>query len=265
MDPKVRYFLDEALTALPEKLDLVYVDYNDRLSDDQVKSLLAGDQESLWDSTSEWESEQQHYHMRHLLFEECGLDDDEAQAVFDDDEAWEEFRETCYERDQSDWLDQLVRNTPNVQIRYDLDHEVPDYTMVEDLAEEAQAIAEAAGIDYETNSIALRSLVANASYGGILCVLHNSDLADVLKVDNWGRPNGGKVIFTDPYLLVYDGLNGSGHDEQVCGTIEIEIKEDTMRHDAGRYSWSDDIAGVVHGAYQTHAEFIPSSEEPNDA
>jgi len=251
------------IETLPEKLDLIYVHYDDKLTPEQVSELVKGNIEAVWDSLSEWESEAQHYSVmecwKESLKEFDGL---ERERLEEDDEAFDNFQQACWDRDESDWFDQLLAHTPGVMIRYYITDKFGDPVEIEgfttDLTveEQARSIADAAGISYDDNKETLHEIVVNASYGGLLCVLHCSDIRDVAKIDMGGRDKGGEVVFTDPYLLVYDGVNGSGMDGQVTGTVRIKIEEDTMRHDTGSYSWSDGIAGVVHGAYDTPAEFI---------
>jgi hypothetical protein len=164
------------------------------------------------------------------------------------------FIDECQERDASDPFGELLSATPGPMVRYSLGHDVEPYPWLEDddeLEERAQAIAEAAGIDFAVNRDACRSLVVEASYGGALCVLHRSDLGDLLPV-----LDGGRATFTDPFLVVYDGLNGSGSMEEVKGTVSIDrLSRESVRHDAGRYSWSDDIAGLVHSCAETRVSF----------
>lgn len=251
---RAKVLVQRAIDALPEKTDLIYVDYNDQLTEQQVRFHLAGDDESLWESLSNFESESTHQAVLSYLNE--ALDDpDEVEAVRDDDEAWERFRDECIDRDESDALRDLIRNTPAPMVKYDLDHVVEpnSWSMDDDeITEEMRGIAQAAGIDFEGNRKALRSLVVEASYGGSLHVLHRSDLADL---------HGAKrAVFTDPFLLVHDTLNGSGDMEEVKGEVTVEIGEDTLRLDAGRMSWSDDIAGIVHSACETPVKY--EKDEP---
>lgn len=263
---------EAVIETLPEKLDLIYVHYDDKLTDEQVTLAVTGDIEGLWESLSEWESDAQFFSVQECWKEALKeFDDDERERLEEDEEAFEIFQSTCWDRDESDWFDQLCSHTPGVMIRYYItdkdgdDYEIPPAMFEEDPSVEdtAKGIAEAAGISYDENKDTLHEIVVNASYGGMLCVLHCSDISDVLKVDVGGRPHGGEVVFTDPYLLVYDGMNGSGMDGQVTGTVRIKIEKESMRHDSGSYSWSDDIAGVVHGAYDTEAEFISHDKIDN--
>lgn len=254
---------EAVIDTLPEKLDLIYVHYDDKLTDEQVSYAVAGDIEKLWDSLSEFESDSQWYSIQEIWKETLKeFEPDERELIEEDDEAFERFQQECWDRDDSDWFDQLCRHTNGVMIRYYLtdkdgdEVEIEGYTTDLTVEEQAQTIADAAGISYDDNKDTLHEIVVNASYGGMLCVLHCSDIEDVMKIDMGGRPHGGEVIFTDPYLLVYDGMNGSGMDGQVTGTIKIKIEDGTMRHDTGSYSWSDGIAGVNHGSYKTEAEFI---------
>jgi hypothetical protein len=246
---------EAVIETLPEKLELIYVHYDDQLTDEQVSMLLKGDEEGVWDSLSEWESDAQWYSITECWTEALKeFEPDEREALEEDGLAMERFQETCWERDDSDWFNQLLRNTPNVQVRYYLNYSLEPDTWSwdgEQIDEAAKEIAEVAGIEYYDNKKALIDLIINAGYGGELCVLHNSDIRDVQKV-----LSGGTVTFTDPYLLIYDGMNGSGMDSQVTGTVTFKMDDDhPLRHDAGSYSWSDDIAGVNHGSYDTQADF----------
>lgn len=246
---RAKVILKRAIDALPEKTDLVYVDYRDQLTEEQVRALLARDNEALWESLDTFESDSRHNGVMYLLGEALD-DEDEREALRDDDEAWESFQQECWDRDQSDFLGDLIRNTPDPMVKYDLDHEVTpgSWAMDEDeITEEMRGIAKAAGIDFATNHAALRTLVVEASYGGSLHVLHRSDLADLR--------DAKRAVFTDPYLLVHDTMNGSGDMEPIKGEVTVEIGEDTLRLDAGRMSWSDDIAGIVHSALETPVKF----------
>lgn len=251
-----------AIAELPEKVQLVYVDYRDELGAEQVGYLIGGDMDSLWESLWPWEGDARLDGVQYLLHDILG-DEDTETVMYADEGAFDTFQEACWDRDTSDVLGDLIRNTPAAMVRYDLGHDVDAYpwTLEDDeLDERARDMADAAGVDWETNRDAFRSLAIEAPYGGGLCVLHCTDLDDVQTV-----AHGGTVTFTDPYLLVYDGLNGSGHCEQVKGTVVVPIvKGETMRHDAGSYSWSDDIAGVVHSAHATDAAFA-AKEDGSDA
>lgn len=246
---RAKVLVQRAIDELPEKTHLIYVDYRDSLTEEQVRFHLAGDDESLWESLSEFESEAQHYGIKSCL-DDVLDDDEEREALRDDAHAWERFCEECINRDESDAMRDLIRNTSDPMVKYSLKHEVDpgSWSWPHDAIEEsARAVAEAAGIDFATNHAALRILVIEASYGGSLHVLHRSDLADL---------DGAKrAIFTDPFLLIHDTMNGSGHMEQIKGEVSVEIDEDTMRLDAGRMSWSDDIAGIVHSACETPVKF----------
>ena len=250
----VKTLCERAIASLPEKTYVYHIDRGDELSAEQIAWILADDMEALWESFWEWEAEQQDGAVDYYL-SDTDLSSDEREALWADLHVLQDFRDEVIERDASTWFDDLIRNTPAVMIRYDTGHSVtPDsWSMNDDeIRDEMHAIAETLGIDYDANVDALRSLVIEASYGGELVILHRSDLADVMKVTG-----GGTVTFTDPQVLVYDGLNGSGAMEQVKGTVTLHVEADgdTMRHDAGRMSWSDDIAGIWHGACDTPAEF----------
>lgn len=51
---------DAAIADLGEKYELIYVDQGDRLSDDQIAAVVAGDWDKLWESNEDWESYSRH-------------------------------------------------------------------------------------------------------------------------------------------------------------------------------------------------------------
>jgi protein-tyrosine-phosphatase len=254
-----RALLAQAIDALPAKLELVYVDYRDELNDEQVRALISGDNEALWTSLDNFESEARWSGVRYAL-EEALPDPEDRDALTNDEDAYQRFREECDERDESDFLADLLRNTPRKMVKYGLNYEVASgsWAMDDDeIAEEVRGIAEAAGIDLESNHATLLSLVREATYGGTLHVLHHTDLSDL-----YPRPT--QAVFTDPYLLVHDKLNGSGYMEQIKGEVTVAIGDESLRLDAGPYSWSDDIAGIVHSACDTPVKFIKKENEHED-
>ncbi len=261
--------LARAIARLPRTVNLTYVAYDDQFTAEQIALLLAGDMESFWKSTADWEGDCQHQACVELLREAVRDEDDDTEvydAIFDDAASWEAFREACESRNTTTWFDDLVRQTGRAMIKYDLGYDLApgawDWTG-EQIAEAMAEIAAAAGIDLDVNKDVLRSLVVEASYGGSLHVLHHSDLADLL--GRGSQPRATQAVFTDPVLLVHDRLNGSGYADAVRGSVTVTVRDDTLQLDAGRMSWSDDIAGVVHAAHQTPVTYDYTAAPANDA
>lgn len=250
-DANIDHLLARAIEALPAQTHMVYVGLSDKLAGDEVGNLLLGDLAAVEDVMWGWEAEARYQSARDYLEDALG---DDAAALEADEDAWQAFQEECDMRDVSDPLADLMLATPAPMVRYSLDFVVAPASYAVDAFElegVARQIADAAGIDFAANRDTLILLAAEASYGGTLCVLHRTDLVSAADLAVYG----GTAVFTSPYLLVYDGFNGSGACARITGTVRIKVAADTMTHDAGSYSWSDDIAGVVHSAFETPATF----------
>ena len=64
----------------------------------------------------------------------------------------------------------------------------------------------------------------------------------------------GTIYWTKPTLMVLDPYNGSGHADDVVGTVTAEFDKDNLRIDAKGgafgYSWNE-VAGLTGGAYSS--------------
>lgn len=248
-----------ALTVshLDKKYELVYVDRGDRLTDDQIRKLLAGDEEVL---DEDWVSENRWHGVNAVL---DSLLDKEARGFLDEHGALEQVREAIEERDESDPIRDLMRGTGSKLFRYRLDAHAESGTWKfsdEQLSSAARALAAAAGVDFWDNCVALRELVANASCGGSLHVLWRGDIKPVYDAVCTVRFKDHApevtVQWTDPELLLLDQWSGTGYTVRVRGTVSLGFDPDRLCIDTARgpggYSWTD----VVGRGYQ------PEGDEP---
>ncbi|MEV5279850.1 hypothetical protein ACFYMW_26300 [Streptomyces sp. NPDC006692] len=239
------------ISRLDDEYELVYVDHGDRLTDEQVQKLIAGDEEVL---DEDWVSENRWRGVNAVL---DALLNQDARDFLDEHAALDQLREAIEERDASHPIRDLMRGTGSKLFRYRLEGQgEPGAWKFSDaeLTSVARGLAAAAGLDFWENCAALRELVANASYGGDLHVLWRGDIKPVY--DAVGRARGSDsapvitVQWTDPELLVLDRWNGSGHTVRVRGTVNLPFDPDRLCIDAARgpggCSWTD----VVGGGYQ---------------
>lgn len=253
------------ISRLDEKYDLVYINRGDSLTDEQIRNLFAGEMDVLDD---DWEFENRSQGVKCVLE---NLLDDDAREWLEENDALEKVREAVEERDQSNPVGDLMRETGSKLMRYRFDAEAdPDPWRFSDEQTEsaARALGEAVGIDVDTNADALRELVAHASYGGGLHVLWRGDIKPVYdavcKVRFSDPAPTITISWTDPELLVLDQWNGSGHSVRVRGTVSVAFDPDRLSLDTakgpGGYSWTD----VVGGGYQPEGDepqFIDPTEE----
>lgn len=238
---------DATVAELKERYDLVYIDYRDELSDEDVQNLLNGEVDKVEERLEEYTSENRH---RGAEYEVEQLLTDEQRELLEEHDLLYDLQDEIKDRDESDPIRDMLRNTPQKLMTVDLDHEVPDYTLREDdeFEQILADIAEAAGIELAANRDALAEMVGNASYGGRLMVIWYGDAEAAI--------GATKATWTDPSLLVYNGWNGSGFDGEVKGSVTRDLKAGDIVLDStrGRYSW-EQIAGVHRPAYSCSVDF----------
>lgn len=197
--------IEYAISNLPNKTYLNYVDRNDEFSVKQVADAIDRGPEALWDSLigwtdeSEWESTKEYF--KSAL---PRLDSDVVDALIYMDE-FEDFRTACMERDDSDLIGDLFNNSGRFMFRLNLracsriknldtgDHrsqlsddrdwyfESSTWMDAEDLMDAAELILDSIMADGDesrtikdktfTNRQNAYEIIVNASSGGNPCLL----------------------------------------------------------------------------------------------
>jgi hypothetical protein len=257
---RARAILNHAIADLPERTYLYETDLRDTLSDEQLVTLLAGGWDQLEGEFDEWLLEQGADATDCYVSEVVPrAGDRDLLCEFD---LLVELEEQVRRRNRSEPLRDLLRHTSSPVLRYDLDHDVEGALTLaggDALSEAARELAAAAGIDLLANGKAIRELLLNAGYGGRLQVLFSTDLQRL--VDALADAGPQRIIFSDPTLLVYDRLNGSGMEAPVVGAVTRPLRAEDLRLDSGPYSWSDIVGGLSPGSYDTAVEVTPLAEQ----
>jgi len=254
--------LKQALGKLAKTYTLGYVE----LSDEQIASLIESPtdanevENTLYDN---YVSEQRWYALREIILPELVPDRVEREFLTDDDDAMDTLWEAILERDDSTVLDDLLRNTGSKLWRYDLGVSILDRSI-----ESVRALAEAAGIDYAANLEAL-TLLVNETGEGDAWVIWYGDTGRVVQPalnHHWQNADApGAITWTDPHIVVLNSASGSGHDEQVRGTITLPFDPERLALDSkrGYYGW-DDVASVYKPAYECKFQFLTRDEVRTD-
>lgn len=268
------------LEAGNQKFSLSFVSYDDHLTEDQTVDYLNGDiaavDESVFDNFADQNALSTREAVEELL-RESGLEThDVSEELLDD------LRDAVRDHDDSDPVNDLIRNTPEKLMRLSLDQPTSyEYWQggADGVEEKREAkIAEiltAGGMDVSTPEAkeAISELVANGPWdwheGVDLDVVYYDDIrgSTVFNADA-GVAESREITFKDPHILLIDRMNGSGHDVQIPGTIkatatpEKPVKLDAAKNDG--YGW-DDTAGVVHSAYRTETASTWTSPAPEAA
>lgn len=243
----------EMIHEAPKSVSLVYVDYRDELSDEQVAAIVAGDRDTLWDSLADWEGESTAHGLRYALDELADdvlrkwsdVDDDLLDALrasFRHSDEEESVADVLREREDGAWFRQMARQTGDVLLRVGIP------TMDED-----------AGLSYRKTTpkrtLKLAGLPATAeNLSTIGDVLANHEPEMNVTLGYWivgvnvaellDLPDDGKVTITDPHLYLGNPFAGSGYisDEPMRGTVTV-ARED-LRTDKAQFGYSvSDIYG----------------------
>ncbi|MGW8431569.1 hypothetical protein ACWGJ9_10800 [Curtobacterium citreum] len=298
----------ENLTALIQELpahavpDLTFVNYDDHLNEQQADAYLRGDDDSLYDSISDWVNEQSHDSAETFLRDFCqehGADYDD----FDIDEQLD-LRTAVYDKDTSNPVRDLVRNTPDQLIRVPLvagagsllspgeDGRWPDdvdprfsfgghsYEAIH--GPRVKALEDALrghGVTITPEvTEAVDDIVANGPahwHEAVdLDVITYSPVDELQSgpTDGVSLNPGRKLTFEGAEVVLIDRMNGSGYSARIPGTLTTTITperpaflDSPSKSDRG-YGW-DDVAGVYKPAFRPDSltsEWLPA-EAPEAA
>lgn len=261
----------------PWETDLVFVNYDDQLTHEQIDQYLSGDEESLNDSLDEWTSDARYERAVEIAKEHSGalgIDWDDLDPA-DQDAA----RSAIYDRDTSDPAAALARNTPKALLRAPLDSvsdvasdlgiDTDSFFIPQlwtgrtfDVAEGRRRILNQILGQHGVNTAAPGVAEAVAELlsegpdtwheGVTLDVIWYGDIADATVIGPQGAAPA-EITFTKPHIVLLDPMNGSGHDVELPDMLIKHVTPsdpahlDSASHRHG-YGW-DDTAGVYMPAY----------------
>lgn len=266
-------FAAEVRAELRPTYQLTYVDRNDQLSPAQVAALVRNDGETLGDSLDEWTADQQHdsatgeleevakavadaWEREHADVLDEHRDSVDPDAVANVVAAWEvsddreDVRSIIMERDNSDPLRDLARNTPPVLLRIPVgDFDGEGWSKGDDEQPDPYALLAEAGVPLPADAATVDSaadILANADTEGTVFLLATVDVCDL-----WDIQDGDDVVtFDRPSLLLSNVYQGNGFEGEVRGPVSVKASQLRTDEDAPGYSWQT-IAGPVLSAYAT--------------
>lgn len=257
---------DKVRDELDETYELVHVDYRDKLTDEQVGYVLAGDTDRLYESTMEWESDSQWQSacevVEELAYYIAGRDefDDEVMDEFRHSDSYHELVGDVRERDVSDPIGELISHTPAPLVRVELDTPSMDgdgclpYGWVS--GTEAEDIARELGIGYGSNQDELRQLKAELDWPDhhwAFLVLR-ADLGTL-----WNASPDDVVAVENPHVWLTNVYQGDGYMIEVAGTFHVKRSDIMTDADAPGYS-CDDVHGGLWGM-GAEVKVIPAQNE----
>lgn len=279
------------ITANDAPVSLRYVSYDDRLTSEQMNMILAGQWNDAENDVDENFSD-------NAYEEAVTIARTEIEAAFEAgtfDREWDDLdpdeqdaaRYAVEERDDSDPVKDLLRNTPDQLMRTSLGRPAerlaePRWTSghrMDDGGFAARhdavaALLKESGMDVDTPEVreAIEELINEGPYdwheGTQLDVIWYGDLEDAVPTPRGESPDteGSKVLeFATPHVLLIDRWNGSGHEVIIPAALKRTLTrvgyDDQEAPQTGRayldsasegYGW-DSIAGVYKPAYKDGA------------
>lgn len=263
--------------------DLTYVEYDDKLLDEQLDAYLRGDDDTLIEVDDRFrEGDAYEDTISEYLRELTGTDPSDL-----DDELQEELRHWVQEHDHSEVIPDLVRGNGDVLVQIpavadddafgaalqaasEVEGEEEKYAALRQVFVDA---AEAAGITVDDhNRRQLESLIDENSldFGyqhaeqwqlKVLTYTEPEDIAMTLHGEHRDAPRAVRI--ENPSLLLIDRWNGRGYDAPLHGTFETAISVDRparLDSQLGYGSW-DRVAGVHKPAYAAHVEVSITEKE----
>lgn len=171
-----------------------------------------------------------------------GLDADSLMTEYED-----EIRDTIYDRDRSDVMGDMLRNTSKQPMFYDLDYEVDGDTWnwtEEHIAEEVGRIKEVLGVPTSKHDSDISIMVQQATYGGSLVIYFYDDAEDYILDHMSFKP--AKIKFGSPVIAIIDTCNGSGDDCCLGGvTVTVPFLKERITIDRTiKYNYTFEVCGM---------------------
>lgn len=248
---------NEALGRLDESYQLISVAYDEELSEQQVEFLVSDDYEKLWESFAEWETESLWQGIKYVI--DDTFTDDEWDSLSSQDQ--DEIREAIQERDNSDFIRQLVRNTSSPLLRINCISEDDSFSFepveakqVLDLLDFAEPDVGLFGHNEHNLKVVDGTLLECSPEYSVLmgywvCAVDLETLYDA---------GESKLRITNPHLWLGNPFAGSGwlSEEPLHGSFVVERRDVHTDKGAFGYSINDIFGGVSTSAYEAEVEKV---------
>jgi hypothetical protein len=235
-DPErtIENLANETIAGLSATYDLVYVEYRDQLTDEQIAAVVRNDLDEFWELTSEFESDQRWESVQHIIREEGQMVLDRWAAQDDEDydhllgeleftEDWERIREEIEDRDQGDWPMELAANSGSVLLRIAAPELDEDHAYFHEEVSAADVLLKLNMADTDHNLDTVQDALNNASPEFSLIMGYwvvGASVADLYELLGHGIET---VEITNPHLYLGNPFMGSGFvtEKPVHGTITV--------------------------------------------
>lgn len=238
---------------IPQYVSLYYVDYRDDLDeheDIQEECVRSNNMEKLYEKAYEWYEEQESSNMHDYLEEtRKNMEADNLAGEFEEHE--DEIRELIYDRNDSDPVKDLIRNSSVTNFFYSLGVEISGYLTGCSLRGESVAMAchkvrRALHLKKGQFDEKIEELVENATYGGELRIYFNAMFDRLISKD---PENDFKSIrfHGNVVVAIADSRNGSGHHVRIPLDITFHFRRENLFVDSQvHYSYANEVCGMTN-------------------
>lgn len=278
------HILASCTEDLAKSYDLVYVDRDDKLSDEQVEWLLEDDHEALWESLADFEGSQRYESARNEAAdlikgtvermwrqgEIPEAEDDADDGYFDSDDLWDQFDgsdeydvliDRILERDTGSWFKELIDGVGGVLMRIPISDAGTCISTDPGREISGAELLHQWGVPVTGKNLnALDEIFAEV--GGPSEADRSPFLLAYLNLGEIYRlgPEVTHIELEQPHLLLTNIYAGDGYEAQLDTWVRVSVKN--LRTDKGApgSSW-DSIAGVYKPAYTCEIRIVPPTEE----
>lgn len=238
---------------VPQYVSLYDVDYRDDLDGHeniQEECIRSNSLEKMYEKAYEWYEEQESSNMHGYLEEtRKSMEADSLAGQFEKYE--DEIRNLIYERNDSDPVKDLIRNSSVTNFFYSLGVEIYGYRTGipqrgESVAMACYKVRRALHLKKGQFDEKIEELVENAAYGGELRIYFNAMFDRLVSEDPENdfrsiRFHGNVVV------AIADSRNGSGHHVRIPLDLTLPFRRDNLFVDSQvHYSYADEVCGMAN-------------------
>lgn len=249
---------DAIIAGLDRTYDLVYVDYRDQLSTEQVAYLVRRDYDSLWDSTAEWESDARYDSVKQIIeaaaldvVRDWELEDDADYDGLDGElEGTEDFDRVRFEieeRDAGGWPRQLAAQSGSVLLRLPVAALDEDHAFAYEPVSAMQVLTRLGIEPTDEDLAAVTYVLDNATpewstlMGYWVIGAHVSDVYDLPDDPD------AMIEIVNPHLYLGNPFAGDGFVSDKPLHTTITVRRDALTTDGDAFGYSlDDIYGGLN-------------------
>ena len=244
--------LEDVVKRLDKSYELVCVDYQDDLSERtrEIEQVIQKqdwscldellDNEWVWDA----QADSVDYILKELkdsLRQEYEFNKNELDNWFEENIDW--LRDDIYNRDTSEVLEDLLRNTPDPVCFYDTGVEIYECCDRKDVVDMIRLVKKTLKIKSKdkTYDTVIDIMVQQASYGGKLVIYFKEDIQKLINTSDYNE-----IYFRDPMIAIIDTCNGSGdHTELNKYEFSLPFNPENIFLDKNiKYSYTYEVCGM---------------------